>query len=120
MLKKGFLIVLQVGCAAIFLMASMGKFTSDPSAVMIFQKLGMEPHGRYIIAVVEFTAALCLVTRRWAAIGGLLGFGTMLGAFIAHVSLLGWDHSMIMVAVLVSTFLIVVIRRKEIPFLEMG
>lgn len=114
--------VAQGIAAMLMLMAAGMKFMGDPGSVEIFVRLGMEPTGRYLIAVVELTAALLLVSP-FAALGSLMALAVMCGAIIAHVTQLGLvvnnDGGMsvgMLVVVLLCAGYVLVSRRKEIPF----
>jgi len=79
---------LRILAAAILLPVGYQKLIGDEMSVMLFDTLGMEPHGRIIIGVVEIIAALLLLSPL-AATGALLVVAVMLGAIIAHVTVLG-------------------------------
>jgi hypothetical protein len=112
----------QILAACIFFMTSWAKFSGQPTDIKIFTELGMEPTGRYIIAVVEGSAAIFLLTRRLSATGAVLGLGTMMGALIAHLSILGFDasHAALWGTVTLSTLIVMVGRRRYIPLLGSG
>ena len=101
--------------------ASIMKFTGDPGSIEVFSSLGMEPTGRYVIAIIEMAAALLLLSPL-AAAGSVLVVGVMCGAVIAHVSQLGLsvngDGGMMvgmLFMVLMCAAYVMVSRRKEIP-----
>jgi putative oxidoreductase len=111
----------QCVAAILLLLAAMMKFMGDPGGVQVFAELGMEPTGRYIIATVELSAALLLMSPL-AALGSVLAVAVMFGAIIAHVTQLGLvvnNDGGLMVGMLVVVFLcasyVLVSRRKEIP-----
>lgn len=116
--------VLQLVAGAILLWAGSTKFAATAGNVFVFSELGMEPTGRIIIGLIEVSAAAMLLTSSYAAVGALFGFGTMCGAVIAHVSILGFDvegdggiHVALLVAVLVSTATVVISRRATLPLI---
>ena len=78
----------QVMAAVILLMASAMKFVGNVDSVEVFVRLGMEPGGRYLIAVIEALAALLLLSPL-AALGSVIAVGVMSGAIIAHATQLG-------------------------------
>ncbi|MCF6227050.1 MAG: DoxX family protein [Planctomycetes bacterium] len=110
------------GIASMILVgASVMKFMGDSGSVEIFSSLGMEPTGRYVIAVIEMAAALLLLSPL-AAAGSVLVVGVMCGAVIAHISQLGLsvngDGGMAVVmlfVVLTCAGYVMVARRREIP-----
>ncbi len=65
------------------------KLISDPYAMQTFEKLGVEPWGRYFTAVCELVAAALLLMPRTAVWGGLWGAMVMLGAIGSHLTKLG-------------------------------
>lgn len=115
---------LAQGLAAVILaMASATKFLGAPDAVLMFEKLGMEPTGRFVIAVVEMTAALLLLSP-FAALGAALAVAVMSGAIIAHATRIGivvnGDGGQLfgmLVAVLISSAYVLVRRRRELPLI---
>jgi len=117
--------VFQIICVLILLPAVWFKFSSHPSTVFVFESLGMEPFGRYLIATIEALCIMLLLTHNLAATGAILTLGNMLGAFIAHASILGisvkddgGQLSIMMLVVLVSALIVAVIRKKEILFFK--
>ena len=65
------------------------KLISDPYAIQTFEKLGVEPWGRYGTAVAELTAVVLLLNPRTAVWGGVFGAMVMLGAIGSHLTKLG-------------------------------
>lgn len=110
------------GIAAMLLLMAAGmKFMGDPGSVEIFTRLGMDPGGRYLIAVIELIAAMLLLSS-FAALGSVVATAVMCGAIIAHVTKLGLvvnnDGGRLigmLVVVLVCVSYVLVSRRKEIP-----
>ena len=122
--KMTVLWILQLVCAGILLFTAWSKLSSQPNAILIFSELGMEPAGRYIIGVIELLAALFLISGRAAALGGLLAVGTMCGAIIAHISILGLNvrgdhgrHVMMLAIVATSAAIVTVVRRRQLPII---
>lgn len=111
--------LLQLIPAAILFTTAYGKLTSQALEVHIFSQLGMEPTGRYIIGVIEGLAALLFLTKRLAATGALLAVGTMLGALIAHITILGFDlqHTVMLSTVLFISLIVLISRRGNLPFI---
>lgn len=65
--------------------SSFLKLTSNASAVHIFERINMEPAGRYAVAVLEIIAILLLAFRKTAWRGATLGLVMMLGAIGMHI-----------------------------------
>ena len=110
------------GVAAILLLiASIMKFIGDPGSIAVFASLEMEPTGRYAVAVIEFVAALLLLSPL-AASGAVIAVAVMCGAILAHISELGLIVNgdggrlvgMLVVVLLCSAY-VVFSRRKELP-----
>ena len=97
------------------------KFTAHPDSVKLFTELGMEPHGRLTVAVLELLACILLLTPRRAAYGALLAAGLMAGAIASHLTHLGWQGprlhlgALALLALACCLFTLMV-RRRELPF----
>jgi len=99
------------------------KLTDNPGDVAIFTQLGMEPHGRYLVGVIEGFCALVLISP-YAPVGAVLTSGVMLGALIGHATKLGFIvnddggmHVGLLALVLVSSLLVAYRRRRELPLI---
>ena len=75
--------------AVILLQTLYFKFTAAAESVWIFEKLGAEPVGRIGSGVIELIAAALLIMRPTAWMGALLALGTMAGAILSHLTILG-------------------------------
>ena len=117
--------LLQYIAGIIFITVGFYKFVSTGSDVLIFTELGMEPHGRYIIGSLEILAGFLLFTNQMTAWGSFLGLGVMVGALIAHLTVLGFDvngdggfHMVLFVVTTSSCLLVTWHRRTQLPFLS--
>jgi uncharacterized membrane protein YphA (DoxX/SURF4 family) len=81
----------QVVAAIILLQTLWFKFSGAEESVYIFSKLGVEPYGRIGSGIIELIAGALLLTRRFNWIGAIIGLGTMAGAILSHLTLLGID-----------------------------
>lgn len=63
------------------------KLTAAPATVFIFQKLGMEPSGRYGVAVLEIITLILILFPRTAWRGAILGCMLMFGAICMHLTM---------------------------------
>jgi len=113
--------VAQAIAAALLLYAASMKLMGTEESRMIFARLDMEPVGRYLIALIELTAAFLLLSPA-AATGSVLAVGVMCGAIIAHLTRLGLevsgDGGMMfgtLVVVLLCSGFVMIARRHEIP-----
>jgi len=65
------------------------KFSGAQESVYIFTKLGAEPYGRIGSGIVELIASILILIPQTTLIGALLGLGTMFGAILSHLFILG-------------------------------
>ena len=89
MKKSAFIWVIKIIAVVILVQTLFFKFTGASESVFIFTKLGIEPFGRIGSGVVELIASILILIPRTTLIGALLGFGTMLGAIVSHIFVLG-------------------------------
>jgi uncharacterized membrane protein YphA (DoxX/SURF4 family) len=81
--------ICRLAAAAILIQTLFFKFTGAPESVYIFTKVGLEPWGRFISAVVELIASCLLLSPRFTWAGALLALGLMSGAITSHLTILG-------------------------------
>lgn len=86
---KYFIFILKAIVAVILLQTLFFKFSGSPESVYIFEKLGMEPVGRIGSGIVELIASLLLFIDKTKFYAALTIVGTMLGAIISHLFVLG-------------------------------
>lgn len=65
------------------------KFSGAEESRYIFSTLGMEPWGRYAVAVSELITVVLLLMPRTAGLGAVMGLGVISGALFFHLSKLG-------------------------------
>lgn len=83
----------QIVAAIILAQTLFFKFTAAPESVAIFTKLGVEPFGRYFAGMMELITVILLLIPRKAWIGAILGIGTMAGAIMAHLTVIGIESN---------------------------
>lgn len=112
------LLITQVLLALVMAAAAASKFLDASQSIETFTMLGMEPHGRFIIAILEGGAALLLLSPQSAA-GGLLSLGILSGAGIAMLTHLPFDstHFLIWVFAILAAGFITWERRGEVPLI---
>ena len=116
----------QIIAAAILAMAMVPKFISAPEAIDTFTTLGVEPWGRYVVAIGELLAVVLLVAPfRQHALGALLAVGVMVGALSSHAWKLGFSGDAASMAgmaivVLIASLGVLFIRRRELPIVGGG
>jgi putative oxidoreductase len=114
--------VLRATAAVILLQTLFFKFTAAPESVYIFTKVGAEPWGRIGSGVVEFIAAVLILTPRFTWLGSVLALGVMAGAILSHLTILGievqGDKGLLFalaVIVFVASAVNLVLHRNAIP-----
>jgi putative oxidoreductase len=115
--------VLQVTAAVILFQTLFFKFTGAEESRYIFATIGAEPWGRIASGVVELVASILLVIPGSAAVGAILALGTISGAILTHLTILGIEVKgdggllfALAVIVFVASAGVLYIRRYEIPF----
>lgn len=61
------------------------KLTAAPAVVHIFQRIDMEPWGRFSVGGLELIAIILLLISKTAWRGAILGMVLMLGAIVVHI-----------------------------------
>ena len=84
-----FIFILKILVAIILLQTLYFKFSGSEESVYIFEKLGMEPVGRIGSGIVELIASILLFIDKTRFYAAFLVIGTMLGAIISHIFVLG-------------------------------
>ncbi len=116
--------IFQIIAAAILAMAAYGKFTGEEFGTIVFERIKMGQYGKNLIGVIESTAVFLLLTPNLPHYGAILGFGTMLGALVAHLTVLGivvnndgGKAVMMLITVILSCSIVMYIRRKNLPLI---
>jgi len=81
--------ILKLIPAFIFLQTLFFKFTGAPESIYIFETLGMGTPGRIGTGIVELIAAVLILIPRTTGLGALIGLGTVAGAILGHIFVLG-------------------------------
>ena len=81
--------VLQIIAVAIFAMVMIPKLTGDEGSKALFEVLGAEPLGRFVVGGMELLAIVLLLVPRTVVFGALVSVVLMIGALGAHVTKLG-------------------------------
>ena len=104
--------VLQGACAAVFLFAGFKKLMADPMMVGAFAKVGLGQWFRVLTGVLEIAGGVGLLIPRLAA-GAAAGLAmVMVGATIAHLTVLGGSPGMAL-ALLAACTAIAWFRRPD-------
>jgi uncharacterized membrane protein YphA (DoxX/SURF4 family) len=99
--------IFRIIAAAVLLQTLYFKFSAAPESVYIFTTMGMEPWGRVGSGVVELIASILMLIPRTTWVGAALALGTILGAIMSHLFVLGIEvqgdgGQLFMLAVLVA------------------
>lgn len=104
--------------------AGVLKWMGNPTDQFVFATLDMEPFGRLLIGSIELLCAVALATNVLAAPGALLAIGTMLGAVIAHLTVLGAEvqgdgglHLVLLSLVVATSSPVLFARRRQLPLI---
>lgn len=108
------LIILILGPPAV------GKLLGMSDAVKLFEQLGAEPAGRYLVGLIELAAIILLLVR--PAWGALASAATMAGALLTHFFILGIeindDGGMMFsmaLAAFVMALILAFVHRSKLP-----
>lgn len=117
--------LLQLVVAGILLQTLFFKFTAAEESVYIFKTVGAEPWGRIGSGIVELVASVLLLVPSAVTLGAILVLGTMSGAILSHLTILGievkGDGGLLFglaLTAFTSSVVILFIRRAEIPVLR--
>ena len=116
--------IFQIIAAVILAQTLFFKFTGAEESKYIFTTLGVEPWGRVASGCAELLAVVLLLVPRTVTLGALLSLGMMTGAIGSHLTKLGVvvqnDGGLLFglaVTVFLSSVIILVLRRQQIPVL---
>ncbi|MFD2726424.1 DoxX family membrane protein [Hyunsoonleella rubra] len=125
-MKKYIPLALRIIVAVILIQTLRFKFLAHEDSVYIFEKVGLEPHGRIGIGIVELIAGILLLIPRTVWVGSILTLGVIGGAIFMHLTQLGIevkdDGGVLFVTAVVTFILAAIITylyRKDIPYLKL-
>lgn len=111
----------RIIAAIIFGYSAFMKITAAPESVYLFQRISMEPLGRYGVAVLECIVIVLLLVPKTAWRGAILGALMMFGAIGMHIMLneivVLNDNGLMFgsaIAVLICCISVLVMHKKEI------
>ncbi len=124
--------IFQIITAVILGQTLFFKFTGALESQYIFTTLGVEPWGRIAAGVIELLALILILVPALSIYGAALAAMSMLGAIMSHLLILGIvvegefvgqqiasDGGLLFLLaniVLLSSLLVIVMRRKQLPF----
>ena len=97
--------VVQIGAAAMFLMAGGNKLSSNEQMVGMFQTIGFGQWLRYLTGSLEIIGGILLFVPSLAGLGGLLMTGVFLGAVATHLFIIGGNPAMAIGLLIASAFI---------------
>jgi putative oxidoreductase len=117
--------LLQLLVAGILLQTLFFKFTGAEESVYIFSAVHAEPWGRIGSGVIELIASILLLVPSTVTFGAILTLGTMTGAILTHLTVLGievkGDGGLLFglaLTAFTSSVVVLLIRRTQIPVLR--
>ena len=84
-----FIWIVKLTAVIILLQTLYFKFSGAEESVYIFTTLGIEPFGRIGSGIVELIASILILIPRTTILGAIMGVGTMTGAILSHLFILG-------------------------------
>jgi len=105
--------VVQIGLAAMFLMAGGSKLMAAPAMVALFDAIGWGQWFRYVTGAIETSAAVALLIPSAAVYGAVLLILTMIGAIATNL-FLGQSVIPPLVLLLIASA-VAWVRRNELP-----
>lgn len=119
--------LLSVLTSFLLLQTLFFKFSASDESVYIFTQLGMEPWGRIGSGVVELVAGVLLLSNKYRVYGAIMALSIITGAIFFHLTSLGIevmeDDGLLFyyaVTVFISSLLILVIRKNDLPIIGKG
>ncbi len=79
----------RIIASAILLQTLFFKFTAAPESVYIFETLGAGAAGRIGSGTIELIVGILILIPKYTKLGSLGAAGTMLGAILSHLAVLG-------------------------------
>lgn len=125
-MKKYFPLILKLVAAGIMLQTLFFKFTAAQESVDLFTTIAGENEAlmRIGTGVVELIASILLFIPNKTWLGALLGAGTMVGAIMSHLTILGIEHNndggtlfALAVITLLASGILLLQNRKDIPII---
>ena len=109
-MKKHMPLILKLIAATIMLQTLFFKFTGAEESIDLFTKIAGDNEAliRIGTGVVELIASILLFVPKATWLGALLGAGTMAGAIVCHLSILGIEHNddggILFILAIITTF----------------
>ena len=107
--------ILRIGVAVFFLLAGVDKFSPDARNqwIAIFARIGVGQWFRYATGVVEIAGAVLYAFPATCKSGAILLVSAMVGAIVAHVTVLGDPGASAIPAALIVATVLIAIRDPD-------
>lgn len=106
--------IVQIGLAAMFLLAGGSKLLGAPAMLALFDAVGIGQWFRYVTGLIEVSSAVALLTPRFAVYGALALVLTTIGAIATHLFIVG-GSPVLPAVLLVGSAVVLWARRHELP-----
>lgn len=125
-MKKYFPLILKLVAAIIMLQTLFFKFSGADESIELFTTIAGENEAAMRIGtgVIELIASILLFIPKRTWLGALLAAGTMAGAVLSHLTILGIEHNndggVLFTGALITlifSIILLIINRKDIPFI---
>ena len=103
----------QILAAAQFFLTGLDKLSDAPVMVQLFAAVGFGQWLRYVTGTIEIVSAVLLLMPRVAAIGAALLATTMIGALVAHFTVLPFSPVKPIILLLMMS-IVFWVRRREL------
>ena len=110
-LKNYTLWALQIGLAAMFVMAGYSKLSGDEQMVGLYKAIGVGQWFRYVTGVIEISGAILLLIPSLSALGAVILAATMIGAIATHLFIVGGSPALPIALLVVAA--IIAYGRKD-------
>lgn len=123
-MKKYIPFILKLVAAVIMLQTLFFKFSGAQESIDLFTKVAGENEAAMRIGtgVIELIASILLFIPKRTWLGALLAAGTMAGAVMSHLTILGIEHEgdggalfISAIITLVASGILLILNRKDIP-----
>ncbi len=104
---------LQILAAAQFFVTGLDKMSDAPVMVQLFAAVGFGQWFRYATGLIEIVGSVLLLVPRVAPIGAALLGATMIGALIAHFTVLPYSPAKVIVLLLMVS-VVFWVRRPDL------
>lgn len=125
-MKKYLSTILKIIAAAIMTLTLFFKFTGAQESIDLFTTIAGDNEAAMRIGtgIIELIASVLLFIPKKTWLGALLAAGTMAGAVVSHLTILGIEHNndggalfISALVTLLSSIILLILNRKDFPFI---